>query len=79
MEHPFIPSLDDKTIEELQSTITDLMSKLTFAYRTGNSQLIHQLTMALESYKTAHTKKLNEQMDKLLEKQKLPIRVERKQ
>ena len=69
MEHPFInkDSLKEKTTEELQDVISGLMSKLTFAYRTGNGPLIHQLQMAIETYKNQQSKK----MDELFEKQKL--------
>lgn len=73
MEHPFINKTDlgSKTIEELQETISTLMSKLTFAYRTGNGPLIHQLQMALETYKNQQSKK----MDEIFEKQKLNNRI----
>lgn len=76
MEHPFINNLGDKSLEELQNTISSLTTKLTFAYRTGNSPLIQQLTMAIESYKAAYTKK----MDELIKKQKIQtsIKVEKK-
>lgn len=69
MEHPFInkADLESKSVEEIQDTISNLMSKLTFAYRTGNGPLIHQLQMALESYRSLQRKK----MDDLFEKQKL--------
>jgi len=67
MEHPFINNLGDKSIEELHTVIDGLTKKLTFAYRTNNGPLIHQLTMALESYKNQQRKK----MDALFEKQKL--------
>ena len=73
MEHPFINKTDlgNKTMEELQETISTLMSKLTFAYRTGNGPLIHQLQMALETYKNQQSKK----MDEIFEKQKLNNRI----
>jgi hypothetical protein len=67
MEHPFINNLNDKNIEELQNKISELTSKLTFAYRTNNGPLINQLNMAIESYKTAYTKK----MDDLIKKQNI--------
>jgi hypothetical protein len=69
MEHPFINKSDlkDKTLEELQDTISGLMTKLTFAYRTSNGPLIHQLHMALETYRNQQSKK----MDEIFEKQKL--------
>jgi hypothetical protein len=78
MEHPFVPSLEKKTLEELQKTMGELLPKLTFAYRTNNGPLIHQLQMVLESYRAEHTKKMNAQMEKMLEKQQLPIHIEKK-
>lgn len=69
MEHPFLAStdLEGKTIEELQDSIGNIMNKLTFAYRTNNGPLIHQLQMVLESYRTQYFKK----MDEVFAKQKL--------
>ncbi len=72
MEHPFINNLDDKSLEDLQNSISELNKKLTFAYRIGNQPLIHQLTMALDSYRTAYNKK----MDDLIKKQSLNIKID---
>lgn len=71
MEHPFVTDLNDKSLEELQETLSELHKKLTFAYRTGNSALINQLQMALESYKVAYNKK----MDELMKKQNIHTQV----
>jgi len=67
MEHPFVQSLEKKTLEELQTTISDLNNKLTFAYRTGNQPLIHQLQMVMESYRSEYKRK----MDVMFEKQNI--------
>ena len=69
MEHPFLSSkdLEDKSIEDLQDAISGIMNKLTFAYRTQNGPLIHQLQMVLESHRTQYFKK----MDDVFAKQKL--------
>jgi hypothetical protein len=69
MEHPFLSSkdLEDKSIEEIQDSMSNLMNKLTFAYRTQNGPLIHQLQMVLESHRTQYYKK----MDDVFAKQKL--------
>lgn len=67
MEHPFIQSLENKTLEEIQTTISELTNKLTFAYRTGNAPLIHQLQMVLESYRNEYKRK----MDTIFEKQNI--------
>lgn len=64
MQHPFIGDLSDKSLEEIQASISSLMTKLTFAYRTGNQPLINQLLMVLESYKTEQNKKFDEMMKK---------------
>lgn len=76
MQHPFINDLSEKTLEELQTTITDLMSKLNFAYRTGNGPLIGQLQMVIESYRIEHTKKLDELFKKQGIKTKIDIKKE---
>lgn len=64
MTHPFISDLSNLTLEELQNKISDLMNKLNFAYRTGNSSLIHQLLMVIDSYKLEYSKKMDEMIKK---------------
>lgn len=71
MQHPFIGDLSEKTLEELQNTISSLMEKLTFAYRTQNGPLINQLLMAVDSYKTEYNKK----MDELIKKQDMQNKI----
>ena len=71
MQHPFISDLSDKSLEELQSTITDLQGKLNFAFRMGNSAMISQLRMVIESYQTESAKRL----DELYKKQNLKTSV----
>lgn len=73
MEHPFLPSntLSELSLEELQSKITDLTGKLTFAYRTQNSALIYQLQMVIESHRNQYNKK----MDELVEKQNIKTKI----
>ena len=66
MEHPFLDKkkLSEKTLEEIQTSLTDLMNKLNFAHRTGNRPLINQLHMVIESYRNEASKKLDEVMKK---------------
>jgi hypothetical protein len=71
MEHPFINDLSDKSLEDLQNKISELTTKLNFAYRTGNGPLIHQIQMVIESYKNAYGKK----MDDLISKQKINAQI----
>lgn len=71
MEHPFITDLSDKSLEELQTSISNLSTKLNFAYRSNNGAMIRQIQMALESYKNAYQKK----MDDLIKKQNIKTQV----
>lgn len=66
MEHPFLDrkELSEKSLEEIQTALTGLMNKLTFAHRTGNRALINQLHMVIESYRNEASKKLDEVMKK---------------
>lgn len=58
MEHPLLPSLDNLTLDELGSKISELNKKLQIAHKMGNSYLCHQITLALESYTTKQQEKL---------------------
>ena len=69
--HPFVNDLSDLSMDELQEKITSLMGKLTFAYRTGNQALIHQLNMALESHNMEYRKR----MDEIFSKQQLDSQI----
>ena len=60
MEHPLIGDLNDLTLEELNTKISDLYKKLNFAVQTGNGHLCDQIRMALESYNTKYQAKLQE-------------------
>ena len=67
MEHPFMPDISNKTVDELQASMNDLTSKLTFAHRMGQSFMINQIQMVLEGYKTEYAKR----MDELYKKQNI--------
>ena len=64
MQHPFINDLSDKSLDDLQGSITGLMTKLTFAYKMQNGPMIHQINMVLESYKAEYNKKMDEMIKK---------------
>lgn len=71
MEHPFITSLEDKSLEDLQNTISGLYSKLTYATRTGNQPLVSQINMVIESYR----KEYNKRMDEMIKKQNINTQI----
>ena len=64
MQHPFISDLSDKSLEDLEKTISDLTKKLTFVYRMQNQPMIQQMHMVLESYKTEYAKRIDDMYKK---------------
>ena len=69
--HPFVGDLSDKSIEELQKTIADLTTKLTFVARRQNNGMVMQLQMVLESYKAEYYRK----MDEIYQKQNIQDKI----
>lgn len=59
MEHPFIHDIDHLSLEELGSKVNELQKKLSIAHRIGNGYLCDQIRMALTSYQTKYSEKLN--------------------
>lgn len=64
MQHPFINDLSDKTLEELSKTLSELNTKLNFAYRMQNGALINQIRMAIDSYNTEYKKRMDDMYKK---------------
>ncbi len=58
MEHPLIGNIDELTLDELTSKISDLNNKLNMVMRTGNGHLCNQIRMALETYQNKYQEKL---------------------
>lgn len=64
MEHPLINNIKDLTLDQLQTKISELNKKLSFAARTGNASLVGQLQMALETFNNCYQEKLQEKYNK---------------
>ena len=60
MEHPLIGDLNDLTLDELNTKISELYRKLNIATQSGNAHLCNQLRMALDSYNAKYQAKLQE-------------------
>jgi hypothetical protein len=76
MNHPFIGDLSEKTMEELQETISNLTSKLTFASRSGRYDMVNQINMAIGNYKQEYQKRQQELWDKSFKKKDSPVKVD---
>lgn len=61
MEHPLITDIDHLTLEELQTQISDLNRKLSFAMRIGNGQLANQIRLALNTFSSKYQEKVEAQ------------------
>jgi len=50
MEHPLVTDAQTLSNDDLQSRISDLSRKLSWAHRANNAALRHQIQMALATY-----------------------------
>ena len=65
--HPLAPDLSKLTEDELQKKRSELQSRLAFVYRTGNTDLVGQLSMLINDYDIeiqTRNQKLMDQMAK---------------
>jgi ABC-type Na+ transport system ATPase subunit NatA len=67
--HPFLDSTDlsKKSSEELQTAITSLYQKMTFASRMSNQNMANQIQMVINSYNI----ELKKRMDEMYKKQNI--------
>ena len=56
MEHPLINDISHLNVDELQTRISELSKKLSWA-RRSNAQLATQIQMALETYQNQYNQK----------------------
>ena len=66
MEHPLVNNLEELSVDQLSSQISDLSRKLGIASRSGNAHLCNQIRMALESYQNKYHEKLQSDYAKKL-------------
>jgi hypothetical protein len=67
MGHPLVNDLSKLTMEELVSKQSDIVKRMTFAYRMGRADMIQQLQMIQEDYNAEISKrgqKALEEMEK---------------
>ncbi len=64
MHHPFIHDLTNKTMDELGESINNLNKQLQFMYRMGKSDMVSQISLAINTYKAEYTKRQQELWNK---------------
>ena len=65
--HPLTPDLSKLSTEELNEKYGELLKRTTFAYRTGNTDMIQQLQMLMGDYQNElaeRSRKSLEEMEK---------------
>jgi hypothetical protein len=67
MEHPLIGNLDQLTVDELTTIISDLNRKLGIAMRSGNAHMCNQIRMAIESHTVKYQEKLQASYQKVVD------------
>lgn len=67
MEHPLIGNLDQLTVDELSTIISDLNRKLSIAMRSGNAHMCNQIRMAIESHTVKYQEKLQASYQKVVD------------
>jgi hypothetical protein len=68
--HPLTPDLSPLSDVDLNKKHSELTTKLTQAYRFGNSQLVYQLQMVLEDYTMEIGRRQQKIMDELTKNNK---------
>ena len=63
--HPLTPDLTKLTVEELNNKYGELLKRMTFAIRTGNSDMISQLQMLLGDYQTELTERSRKSLEEM--------------
>lgn len=71
MEHPLVGNLDELSVDQLSTQISDLSRKLGIASRTGNAHLCNQIRMALENYQNKYQEKIQADYAKKLSDAKI--------
>lgn len=64
VNHPFIQDLSDKTMEELLESISKLTKQQQFMFRMGKADVVNQINMIINSYRSEYQKRQKELWDK---------------
>lgn len=65
MGHPLTPDLSKLTIDELTNKISDLQSRITYAYRMGNTGMLGQLQLLMQDYQEEMSNRNRKQLEEL--------------
>jgi hypothetical protein len=63
--HPLTPDLSKLSMEEVMAKHSDLLKKITMAYRWGNADLVNQLQMVMEDYQSELNERNRRQLEEM--------------
>ena len=66
--HPLAPDLTDMTDTDLQKKHSELLTRLTHAYRYGQTQMVQQVQMIMEDYQIEISRRQQKILDDMLNK-----------
>jgi hypothetical protein len=66
--HPLTPDLTALTDAELQKKHSELVSRLTQAYRFGNAAMVNQLQMLIDDYASENGRRQQKLLDDMMAK-----------
>jgi len=64
VNHPFVQDLSNKTMEELLEAISKLQKQQQFMFRMGRADVVNQINMVINSYRSEYQKRQKELWDK---------------
>ena len=76
MNHPFIGSLTDKTLEELQETMNTLTSRRLFMARMGKPEMVNQISLVINNYQEEYNRRQQDLWNKTFKKAGDTVKVE---
>ena len=66
--HPLAPNLSEMSDSELQKKHSELLTRLSHAYRYGQTQMVHQVQMIMEDYQAEITRRQQKILEDMLNK-----------
>jgi len=63
--HPLTPDLSKLTMDELSKKHSDLLSRITYAYRIGQADMMQQLQMLLQDYQAELDMRNQKQLEEM--------------
>lgn len=62
MGHPLTPDLSKLSMDDLTKKYSDLLSRITYAYRIGQADMVQQLQLIMEDYQNEMNERNSKQL-----------------